>query len=71
MRQLVGEAAADLAADETRAQTLLKQLDRSIRDIARGSDEHGQLDLSDSAVVRDLLDQARDGLDARLAAREA
>ena len=71
MRQLVGEAAADLAADETRAQTLLKQLDRSIRDIARGSDERGQLDLSDSAVVRDLLDQARDGLDARLAAREA
>lgn len=66
MRELVAEAAAELSDDMVEAKRLLAELDRGIRDVARGEDAVASLDLSDAAVVADLVARARDGLDARL-----
>lgn len=68
LRDAVAEAAAALSGDETGAKSVITVLDREIRDIARGAGS--ALDLTDPAVVQDLLDRARDGLDARLAERQ-
>lgn len=67
LREAVAEAAEALAGDEAGTKAVVTDLDRGIRDIARLA----ALDLSDPAVVRDLLDRARDGLDARLAERQS
>lgn len=67
LREAVAEAAEALATDEAGAKTVVADLDREIRDIARSA----AFDLSDPAVLRDLLDRARDGLDARLAERQS
>lgn len=69
LREAVAEAAAALVKDEACAKDVMAVLDREIRDMARGS-EGSAVDLSDPVVVRDLLDRARDGLDARLAERQ-
>lgn len=66
LRDTVAETAASLAGDA--ALDVLNALDREIRDIARSA---GALDFSDPAAVQDLLDRARDGLDARLAERQS
>ncbi|WP_307856923.1 metallophosphoesterase family protein [Mycolicibacter acidiphilus] len=68
LREAVAGAAAALAADEAGTRAVVTVLDREIRDIAR---DGGLFDLSDPAVLRDLLDRARDGLDARLAERQS
>jgi DNA repair exonuclease SbcCD nuclease subunit len=70
LRKAVTEAAAALGHDEARARNVVAALDREIRDIARAA-TGSAVDLSDPGVVRDLLDQARDGLDARLAERQS
>ncbi len=70
LRDAVAEAAAALVSDEASTRELLRTLDRSIRDIADGAEGGVSLDLGDAAVVRDLLDQARDGLDARFLGRQ-
>lgn len=69
LRETLAEAAVALAKDERRARDAVTLLDREIRDIARNA-EGSAVDLSDPIVVKDLLDRARDGLDARLAERE-
>lgn len=66
LRDAVAETASTLAGDD--AKTVLHALDREIRDIARSA---GLLDFADPAAVQDLLDRARDGLDARLAERQS
>ncbi|MEO6794619.1 MAG: DNA repair exonuclease [Mycobacterium sp.] len=70
LRAAVDEAAAALGTDEAGARRVVTALDREIRDIARGV-AGSAADLSDPAVVRDLLDRARDALDARLAERQS
>lgn len=70
LRETVAEAAAALASDEAAARDVVTALDREIRDIARGV-AGSALDFSDPAAVRELLDRARDGLDARLAERQS
>lgn len=70
LREGVAAAAAELAADEAVSRDLVKRLDRSIREIAAGAEGGVRLDLTDAAVVAELLDQARDGLDALLAERQ-
>lgn len=69
IRDAVTEAANTLAADTATVGTTMQTLDRSIRDIARDTDGY-RVDLSDPASVRDLLDRARDGLEAKLAERQ-
>jgi hypothetical protein len=66
----VTAAAAALAADESATRSLLRQLDRPIRHIAGGAEGGVSVDLDDPYVVSDLLAQARDALDARLAERQ-
>lgn len=68
LREAVAETAAALAGDDAR--NVLTALDREIRDIARGI-AGSALDFSDPAALQDLLDRARDGLDARLAERQS
>jgi DNA repair exonuclease SbcCD nuclease subunit len=70
LREAVAEAAAELATDGSAVKDVLRTLDRSIRDIAAAAEGGSNLNLDDSAVVKDLLDQARDRLDARLAERQ-
>ena len=69
IRDAVAEAANTLAADDGTITTTMQTLDRSIRDIARGTDGYS-VDLSDPGYVRDLLERARDGLEAKLAERQ-
>lgn len=69
IRDAIAEAANTLAEDTTTITATMQTLDRSIRDIARSTDGY-RVDLSDQAVVRDLLEQARDGLEAQLAERQ-
>lgn len=69
LREAVAEAAAALAGDREQSRKLMAALDREIRDIARGEDGRG-LNLADDGVLGELLERARDGLDARLAERQ-
>lgn len=69
IRDAVVEAANSLAADTATISSTMQTLDRSIRDIARGTDGYS-VNLSDPALVRELLDRARDGLEAKLAERQ-
>lgn len=66
LRDAVAETAASLAGDDARS--VVTALDREIRDISRSV---GTVDFSDPAALQDLLDRARDGLDARLAGRQS
>lgn len=68
LRELVAQTAASLSGDDAR--NVLIALDREIRDIA-GDVAGGALDFCDPVAIRDLLDRARDGLDARLAERQS
>src|SRR5690625_1600965 len=70
LREAVAEAAAALAGHDAAARNVVTALDREIRDIARGVLGSG-VDLADPGAVGDLLDRARDGLDARLAERQS
>ena len=70
LREAVAEAATALVGDEAAVRDVVATLDREIRDIAR-STRGNAVDLSDPGAVRDLLDRARDGLDARLTERQA
>ena len=69
IRDAVTEAAEALAADQTTINATMQTLDRSIRDIARGVDGY-HVDLSDPETMRELLERARDGLEAKLAERQ-
>lgn len=69
LRDAVAEAASALAGDDVRTRSAMQELERSIREIACSAEGY-RLDLMDPAVRRDLLDRARDGLDARLAERQ-
>ncbi|MGV0626936.1 metallophosphoesterase family protein [Mycolicibacter minnesotensis] len=71
LREAVAQTAESLAGDG--AKSVVTTLDREIRDIARGVVGPGgsPLDFSDPAAIGDLLDRARDGLDARLAERQS
>ena len=69
IRDAVVEAANTLGADTAAITATMQTLDRSIRDIARGTDGFS-VDLSDPALVRELLERARDGLEAQLAERQ-
>ena len=68
LRDAVAEAAEALADDPATIAATIQTLDRSIRDIARGTDDY-RVDLSDPEVVRELLERARDGLEAKFAER--
>jgi len=68
LRDAVTEAAEALADDPATIAATIQTLDRSIRDIARGTDDY-RVDLSDPEVVRELLERARDGLEAKFAER--
>ncbi len=69
IRDAVTEAAYSLAADTATITATMQSLDRSIRDIARGTDGYS-VDLSDPTLVHELLERARDGLEAQLAERQ-
>lgn len=69
IRDAVNEAAEALAAEPASITATMQTLDRSIRDIARGTDGYS-VDFSDPEVVRELLERARDGLEAQLAERQ-
>jgi exonuclease SbcD len=70
LRNLINEAAASLSDNPSEMMQAMQELDRSIRDTASGADGSG-LDLSDQVVLKDLLQRAHDGLDARLADGQA
>jgi exonuclease SbcD len=68
LRKLVKEAAEGLSSDLAEIQKGMEALERPIRETASATGGCG-IDLSDHAVLIDLLQRAHDGLDARLAER--
>jgi exonuclease SbcD len=70
LRKLINEAAKSMSNGRVEMTQAMQTLDRSIRDTACGADGYG-IDLSDHEVLSDLLQRAHDGLDARLAERQA
>lgn len=69
LRDLINGASASLSDNLSEMKQAMNDLERDIRQTASGTDGYG-IDLSDEAVLKDLLQRAHDGLDARLAERQ-
>ena len=69
VRAAVAEVAVDLGMDTETLKGFARELDRVIREVARGDGEGPAtgLDLTDDDTLAELLHQAVAGLDARLA----
>lgn len=69
IRSAIAGIAQDLAADSTGLQAIARELERKIREVARGDDDGlvTGVDLTDADTLQHALGQALAGLDARLA----